>query len=170
MRCISLVILLLLVVAVAMDFFFDKIYNEWILISLTIGLAYAVWSAGAGGLIRAIISMTIPFMILYPLFMIGGLGAGDIKLLAVMGCFFTWKELMICLLGSFLIGAVFSLLKMVAEKNFLQRLTYLLSYLHDIFKNRAWKLYELEIQEKKEKNRGKIHFSLPILLSVMLLV
>lgn len=101
--------------------------------------------------------------------MIGGLGAGDIKLLAVMGCFFTWKELLTCLLGSFLIGAVFSLLKMAAEKNFLQRIKYLLSYIYDVFRNRAWKLYELEIQEKKEKNRGKIHFSLPILLSFILL-
>lgn len=152
-----------------MDFFFDKIFNEWILFSLIIGLSYAVWLGGAEGLVRAMISMTLPFVILYPLFMIGALGAGDVKLLAIMGCFFTIREVIFCLAGSFLIGAVLSLLKMLAEKNFLQRIKYLLSYIHDIFKCRAWKLYELEVQDKKEKNKGKIHFSLPIMISVMLI-
>ena len=89
--CITLVVLLLLAVAVFMDFFFDKIYNEWIFISFVTGMSYATWNGGFGGAIRALISITIPFIILYPLFMIGGIGAGDVKLLSVMGSFFTVK-------------------------------------------------------------------------------
>lgn len=152
-----------------MDFQHDKIYNEWILVSIMTGMSYCVWTQGIEGVPRALLSIAIPFMVLYPLFMIGVLGAGDIKLLAAMGCFFTLRQIVICLITAFLIGAVFSLLKLMAEGNFLQRMEYLLSYVHDVFQCGEWKLYESEIQESKMKNEGKIHFALPVLLSVMLI-
>ncbi|WP_051869645.1 A24 family peptidase [Kineothrix alysoides] len=176
--CIIFVILVLLMAAVIMDFFFDKIYNEWILVLFMTGMPYTVWIGGFEGFIKALVSMTIPIFLLYPLFMIGVIGAGDVKLLSVMGSFFTVREIFICVFISFLLGAVFSLLKMAAEKNFLQRLRYLLSYVCDVFKNKEWKLYEThknefaqsnEPEKRKERNKGKIHFALPIMLSVMLL-
>ncbi len=179
--CIIFVILILLMPAVIMDFFFDKIYNEWILVLFMTGMSYVIWNGGLEGAIKALVSMTIPFFLLYPLFMIGVMGGGDVKLLSVMGSFFTVKEIFVCVMVSFLLGAIFSLLKMAAEKNFLQRLRYLLSYVCDVFKSKEWKLYEIqknkfaqkngseEIKARKERNKGKIHFALPVLLSVMLL-
>ena len=83
--------------ATVTDLLFDKIYNEWILIGAAAGLSYAVWQGGGDGLIRALLSMAVPIVLLYPLFMIGGLGAGDIKLIAVAGCFLTIKETVLCL-------------------------------------------------------------------------
>lgn len=179
--CIIFVILILLMPAVIMDFFFDKIYNEWILVLFMAGTSYAVWNEGMEGAFKALVSMTIPFFLLYPLFMIGVMGGGDVKLLSAVGSFFTAKEIFICVLVSFLLGAIFSLLKMAADKNFLQRLRYLLSYVCDVFTSKEWKLYEIqknefmhknkleEIKARKERNKGKIHFALPVLLSVMLI-
>ena len=95
---------------------------------------------------------------------VGGLGAGDIKLIAVAGCFLTIKETVLCLGISFFLGAVLSLLKMAAEKNFLQRMKYLLSYILDVFKSGEWKLYEENLKDRKKE--GKIHFSLPVLLAI----
>ncbi|MBR6770408.1 MAG: prepilin peptidase [Lachnospiraceae bacterium] len=163
---ILIVLFILLAIAVVTDLLFDKVYNEWILIGIACGLGNILWSQGIEGLLWALISMTLPVILLYPLFRIGGLGAGDIKLMAAIGCFLTWKETICCLGIAFFIGAVLSLLKMVAERNFLQRIQYLLSYLRDVFKSGQWKLYEQGIQ--KHKKEGKIHFSVPILLSVVL--
>lgn len=151
-----------------MDVCFDKIYNEWICLAVMTGLSYSIGKGGINGLIWAVVSMTIPVMLLYPLFMINSLGAGDIKLLASVGCFLTVKETVVCLGISFFIGAVFSLLKMIAERNFLLRMWYLLDYVRDVARSGEWKLYE---EVKKEDNRGrkkdKIHFALPVLLGVM---
>lgn len=166
--CIIFVLFIILIVAVIMDMLFDKIYNEWILVSIVAGLSFAAWQGGRTGLLGAVISMIIPIIILYPLFMIGGLGAGDIKLLAAVGCFLTSRETITCLGISFLIGAALSLLKMIAERNFLQRMRYLLSYILDVFKSGEWKFYEQDIKERKSRKEGKIHFALPILLSVVL--
>ena len=100
MMCIT-ILFLILAVATVTDLLFDKIYNEWILIGAAAGLSYAVWQGGGDGLIRALLSMAVPIVLLYPLFMIGGLGAGDIKLIAVAGCFLTIKETVLCLGISF---------------------------------------------------------------------
>ena len=118
--CIIILFLVLTVAAIT-DLLFDKIYNEWLLGAMAAGLCYAVWKDGAAGLLRALVSMTIPFALLYPLFIIGGLGAGDVKLLSVAGCFLTIKESIWCLGLSFLLGAAISLLKMAVERNFLER-------------------------------------------------
>lgn len=166
-RCIIFILLIVLAVAAITDLFFDKVYNEWILLSVMTGLSCAVWQGGVKGLLWAVIAMTVPVIILYPLFMIGGLGAGDIKLLAAAGCFLTVRGILTCLALSFLIGAAISLLKMLAERNFLQRMRYLLSYILDVFRSREWKFYEQDIQEHKKKNEGKIHFAVPVLLGVI---
>lgn len=162
-----IILFLILIVAVITDLLFDKIYNEWILLAMAAGLSHAVWKGGSDGLVCALLSMAVPILLLYPLFMIGGLGAGDIKLLAAAGCFLTIKETFLCLGMSFFLGAILSLLKMAAEKNFLQRMKYLLSYICDVFKSGEWKFYEEDFREKKQKE-GKIHFSLPVLLAMVI--
>ncbi len=168
--CIIIILFVMLTIAAVTDLLFDKVYNEWVLIGVTCGLAGALCNNGAEGLLWALLSMTAPVILLYPLFVIGGLGAGDIKLLAAAGCFLPVKETITCLGIAFLIGAVLSLLKMAAEGNFLQRIQYLLSYILDVFKSGEWKLYEQDMQaafpDRRRRNEGKIHFSLPILLSV----
>lgn len=165
--CIIILFFVLTVAAIT-DLLFDKIYNEWILCAAAAGLYYAVRQNGTEGLMRALLSMTVVFVLLYPLFMIGGLGAGDIKLLSVAGCFLTLRETIFCLGISFLTGAVLSLLKMAAEKNFLQRMNYLLSYVSDVLRSGEWKFYEQEWDDRKKRREGKIHFSVPVLLGMVI--
>ncbi len=165
--CIIILFLVLTVAAIT-DLLFDKIYNEWLLGAMAVGLCYAVWKDGAAGLLRALVSMTIPFALLYPLFIIGGLGAGDVKLLSVAGCFLTIKESIWCLGLSFLLGAAISLLKMAVERNFLERMKYFLSYVVDVFNSGEWKLYEEDGRDRKKREEGKIHFSVPVLLGMVI--
>ncbi len=165
--CIFNLLLLFLSVAAATDLFFDKIYNEWILLAILTGLSYALQSGGTSGLTGALAAMSVPVCLLYPLFMIGCLGAGDIKLLAAVGCFLPIKETMACLGISFFIGAVFSLAKMIAERNFLLRIRYLISYICDVAGSGEWKLYEEDAGEARERRKRKIHFALPVLLGVL---
>lgn len=165
--CIIILFLVLTVAAIT-DLLFDKIYNEWLLGAMAAGLCYAVWKDGAAGLLRALVSMTIPFALLYPLFIIGGLGAGDVKLLSVVGCFLTIKESIWCLGLSFLLGAAISLLKMTVERNFLERMKYFLSYVVDVFNSGEWKLYEEDGRDRKKRKEGKIHFSVPVLLGMVI--
>ena len=166
--CIFIILFIVLAVAAVMDVCFDKIYNEGICLAVMSGLSYSVWRDGTEGLMMALISMTVPVMLLYPLFMVNCLGAGDIKLLASVGCFLSVKETIICLGISFFIGAFFSFFKMLAEKNFLQRFCYLVCYFRDVAGSGEWKIYGEDETDGKGRKKDKIHFALPVFLGVVI--
>ncbi len=152
-----------------MDFKRDRIYNGWILFGILAGLIFHMQEGGWYGVCSAVIPMLIPFVLLYPIYKIGALGAGDIKLFMASGSFLTTEQLVRVIAVSFMIAALFSLMKMISEKNCKERIQYLLSYLLEMCKTREWKLYEEDSkQDTQTYKSNKIHFALPICISVML--
>lgn len=160
---------LLLIIAVLMDFKFDRIYNGWILFGSLLGLSFHVWGNGWRGICSAAVSMLFSFSLLYPIYKIGGLGAGDVKLFIMSGSFLSVNRLLYVIFFAFLIGAMISIGKMISEGNFKERMQYLFSYLSDVLCTGQWKLYGENLKQDSRKYKsGKIHFALPICLSVML--
>ena len=118
---------------------------------------------------RTVLSIFLAFLLLYPLFKIGAIGAGDVKVLMMVGGFMEAGELFIILVASFLIGGVGSVIRIVSERNGRERLEYFLSYLADVIRTKQWKLYgEHMAQDYENYRKNKIHFTVPILLSVAL--
>ena len=152
-----------------MDFLFHKVFNLWIVLGILCGIINASWKGGAESLLWSLINMAIPVIVLYPLFMMGCLGAGDLKLFAVIGSFFSIKEILICMVMAFVFGSVLSLGKMILERNFIERIQYFFSYVIDVFRSKKWRLYEEQTEKTEEtcSYRHKIHFTLPILISVL---
>ncbi|MBD5453055.1 MAG: prepilin peptidase [Lachnospiraceae bacterium] len=152
-----------------MDFKRDRIYNGWILFGILAGLFFQMQEGGWYGVCNAVIPMLIPFVLLYPIYKIGALGAGDIKLFMASGSFLTTEQFVHVIIVSFIIAALFSLMKMISERNAKERMRYLLSYLLEMCKTREWNLYEETcIQNTHAYKSNKIHFALPICISVML--
>lgn len=142
LSCCQYLLILLLIAAVLMDFAYDRIYNGWILFGMIIGLSFRFLEYQWHGFYEAAVSMLLSFVLLYPLYKIGGLGAGDVKLFLMLGSFVQWKELLSIIAASFIIGAVISIGKLLSEKNL-----------------------------RKDCQRymsSKIHFALPVLLSAAL--
>lgn len=81
---------------------------------MVIGMAGGVTSDR--GLSDILASMLLAFLLMYPLYMIGALGAGDVKLFVMIGSFQTVEDFFSILAGAFVIGAGFSLIKLVVEK------------------------------------------------------
>ncbi len=164
----ALLLLLLLMAALA-DLKTDRIPNGFVALGVCTGVA--------GNLLydsdirRLVTSMLLAFLLLYPLFKIGAIGAGDVKVMMMVGSFTGTRELIGILIGAFLIGAVCALIKLVAEHNGRERLEYFLSYMADVVRTRQWKLYgEHMIQDYENYRRNKIHFTVPILFSAALCV
>lgn len=159
----------MLITAVLTDLKYDRIYNGWIIFGILSGLFFRIPGSGWYGAASMLAAMLLPYFLLYPVYRIGGLGAGDIKLLVMTGVFLSWKKMLYVIIGAFVIGSVFSILKLISEKNFKERMQYFCSYLSDVIRMRQWKLYEdnLKVNSTKYK-RNKIHFALPVCISVML--
>lgn len=162
----SLLLLLLSLAALA-DLQTDHIPNGFIAVGIVIGLA---GSQGYGpGLSSSAASMLLAFLLLYPLFKIGTMGAGDIKTLIMTGCFLTLEEFLTVLAAAFVAGAVISLGKLAAEGNGKERMRCLLSYGLEVRRSGHWKLYEEDLgQDRRLYRRNKIHFTIPILLGAAL--
>lgn len=121
------------------------------------------------GLSQSVISMFLAFLLLYPLFKIGTLGAGDIKVLIMTGSFLAVKEFIAVLLTIFIVAAAMSVGKLLVERNGRERLICLLSYASAVAKSRRWELYGEDLRQDNEAyHSNKIHFTIAVLLGTAL--
>jgi prepilin peptidase CpaA len=80
------------------------------------GLAYSSWVGGWEGLGQGLIGMCVGLATLLPLYAVGGMGAGDVKLMAGVGAWLgaavTWNAF----LASAIVGGVMALLMVLYRK------------------------------------------------------
>jgi prepilin peptidase CpaA len=80
----------LLIAAVAMlwDVRTRRIPNALTLGAAALGLGYGLFAGGAWGLLGAGAGWLVAAVLFFPFFALGGMGAGDVKLLAALGAWF----------------------------------------------------------------------------------
>ena len=101
--------------AVVQDLRDWRIPNRLIAIGLMQGMIISAWMHGFGqGLLVSVSGSVIPVLILYVLFLMRALGAGDIKLFAVAGTF-VGTDVVRVMIYSFLAGGVISLFFLLKE-------------------------------------------------------
>jgi len=105
-------IVLILVVAVAAiyDIRFRRIPNWLVLAGLVLGIALNTFLFEWAGLVFALKGFAFAFVIYFPLYLLRGMGAGDVKLMAAIGSIVGWRNW----LGIFIITAIVGGLAAVA--------------------------------------------------------
>ena len=84
-HAVTWIVSLILVEAAVIDGLKLRVPN-WLTFHLIVGgLVYGAWSHGASGFCWALIGMVVGLATLLPLYAIGGMGAGDVKLMAGVG-------------------------------------------------------------------------------------
>lgn len=107
----AIVVLLgLLGIAVVGDLRNHRIPNMLILLGLGLGLAGQVYSAEITGLGYGVVGMLIGFAVFVPMYALGGMAAGDVKLMAMVGTFLTPHEALSAALLSLVAGGVCGML------------------------------------------------------------
>ena len=100
----------IVLMAVVYDIRFRKIPNRFILIGLAAGLLRRVVLEGKVGILTGLLSFLLPILFLYFFFLLGALGAGDIKLFSIIAIFLNAKQILWCGLWTFVMGGVWSLM------------------------------------------------------------
>ena len=88
-----------LVVAVFGDMRFHRIPNRLCVYTIVTGILLQVIVNGTGGLMVGVGGLLTGFLVLLPFYFVGGMGAGDVKLMASVGTFLGVS-------GAFVAGAV----------------------------------------------------------------
>lgn len=119
-----------------------KIENKVILIATLLGIMLNYVTGGFDAVVEGVKMAGIIIALLYALFLIKGLGAGDIKLLSLIGLLFPKHAFMITAL-SFILAAALALIRIIIRL----------------------------LKKEKALVRGEtIHFSIPIALACILVV
>lgn len=152
---------LLVIPAVISDFRTYKIDNRLIVAFLIAGALTGLMEEGPSGLLSSLLGASLPLLLLFWLYLLGMLGAGDIKLFCSVGAVAGFGFIPWCIAWSFLSGGVVALTVMLARRNVVQRVRYLGSYLKACFLSGSI----LEYSEISDKSGGaKFHFSAAIAL------
>lgn len=155
----------LLVLACYCDYRKGKIPNLLLAVMFIVGWGYGV---SCGGIEEAVFfpaeSLAV-MLLLYPIFKIGALGAGDVKLYGVCAGYLPFDKFLFFFFISLLVAAIFSLIKMLRECNAIERFTYLCEYILEVVQSGSFRLY---IENEKERKRAGICLAGPILCSVVL--
>ena len=147
--------------AALMDIQRAKVDNGWLLFCVLVSLFTRIWKMDVSSLGSWICGLLVPILILGTIFRM--LGAGDIKLLSVIGSMIGPTKILNCIFYSFLIGAVISAALMISSGIVCQRILYLLHYISVYFKTGKREPYY-----KSGMPLENFHFTVPIFLSALL--
>jgi prepilin peptidase CpaA len=106
----TVLLLGLLGVAVVSDLRRHRIPNLLVLLGLGLGVAGQVYSSGITGLGDGLLGMLAGFAVFLPMYALGGMAAGDVKLMAMAGAFLTPHDALWAALFSLIAGGLCGLL------------------------------------------------------------
>lgn len=155
----------LLTVACGYDYGKNRIPNALIVLMILLGAAWRFWSGGGRDVPSYLAQAAVVMVLFYPFFKIGGLGAGDVKLLGATAGYLSPGEVLPFLLWSLLAAAALSLMKMWKRKDFRDRMGYLWEYLAGTVRRGSWQLY---LENGRDGRAKGVCLSGPVLLSILL--
>jgi len=103
----------LLVGAVIYDGISHRLPNYYLLLGLALALAFQAWTAGWAGLVAGGAGLLTGFALFLPFYALGGMAAGDVKLMAVVGSFLGWSGAFWAGAFSLIAGTILGLLYML---------------------------------------------------------
>ena len=165
--------ILFLIGATAFDFGTDKIPNWYILLASSILLTTKIIQDNGIDFFGTFLSILFPILVLFPLFALGFFGAADVKLFGMLGICFSFKEVMLIFTISLFAGLVIGIIKAVKYKSFGERFKYLFYFSRNLQRKILMKeegIFDesyMDTIDKELLKKGKIHYSLPILLGVI---
>ena len=98
--------LVLLTIALLSDVRERRIPNRLVVTGLLLGLAGHSWLTGVGGFVFAGTGAVVGLLCLLPLYISGGLAAGDVKLMAMCGAFLGPLQAVLASVASLVVGGV----------------------------------------------------------------
>lgn len=162
-----LCIIVLLAAAIREDFKSYKIPNYLAATGIIASFAICIAEHGPAGILSWFPGILFPFLILFPLFLIRAVGAGDIKLFCVIGSFYGIAFGFQTILLSFLTAAFFSIILIIRSGQFQKRLFVLKNYIRKLYlakkmpeKEPNWYHY---YNRETDKEDAVLHFSVSIL-------
>ncbi|MBP5198194.1 MAG: prepilin peptidase [Lachnospiraceae bacterium] len=161
-----MVMCIFLSLACLFDYSLRRIPNFLILCMAAVGVGGFVTRGEPVALLFSIATGLVILMVAFPLYRLGMFGAGDLKTVAVCSLFLGGSDFVRFIVVALTIAALFSIAKILIKHNSRERIAYLFEYASDVVRNRAFKLYMVN----KDNKDATICLMGPVLISGILVV
>ena len=118
------ILIIVLIISVITDLKSRKIYNAVVFPALALALLLHALTGGLDGLIFSLIGFTLGLAILIIPFLLGGMGAGDVKLLALVGALQGASFVFATAIYMAIIGSVMALAIVLFKNGFRERMQF----------------------------------------------
>lgn len=153
--------------ALASDMSTGRIPNHLFVIGMISAQIWAVVNHSVGWALIQLLSGGLLIVLLFPLFMIGCIGAGDVKLMAILPSFFGLQTGLRIIILSFIIAAVIGAIKLLFGHILLDQLISFIFYLKSVYQTKTITKYDKPSVRGCNIADNQIHFSLPLFIGVM---
>ena len=160
----NIVVLLVVLFSAALtDFYYEKVPNPLILGGIILGVGYR-FLMGTFAPAEMLCGIVAPILLFWPLFLVRAMGAGDIKLMSVIGLFLGWKSMLQIVAYAIVIAALAGLYKSLRQGSLKGRFIYLVCYLKQFFLCCRAGSADLPVYRSgKEDCSTKVHFAIALL-------
>ncbi|MBR6389910.1 MAG: prepilin peptidase [Lachnospiraceae bacterium] len=157
--------LVILSVAAVCDVYSGRIPREVTCFGMLISQLWIISHRSVDEALIAIAGSFGIMILLYPLFMIGTLGAGDIKLIMILPAYMPFADSLITVFMSFAAGACIGLVKMITAGTLHERLRVMKAYIEAVSAGGRLIIYDKPASMAGGTIRDhQIHFSIPVLI------
>ncbi|MBP5553471.1 MAG: prepilin peptidase [Lachnospiraceae bacterium] len=160
-----LIMTVFLAVAGIFDHLFHKIPNALILVMLISSVIYACMTSGPSLLPYAVFRMTVTGAVFYLFFVIGAMGAGDVKLLAACSGFMTGTRTLIFIFIAMMIASLYGVTQLCIRKEFGKRMRRLELYIGNLLKTGKVQRYHCS---REAAVRNGVALAGPMFLSALI--
>jgi len=119
----TMLLLLLLGVAMWSDVRTHRIPNKLNLLILTLGLSLQIWFLGLDGLVSGLLGLGVGFAVFIPFYLLKGFGAGDVKLMAVIGTFLGPQDTFLAACFALIMGGILGVIILILKGGFMAYLS-----------------------------------------------
>jgi prepilin peptidase CpaA len=122
-------LIILLLICVVTDLKERKIYNKVLFPGFLIALTYHIFTDGWSGLSDSLLGALVGLLILLIPYLMGGMGAGDVKLLAVIGAINGITFVLMTALYMALVGGIIGVFILLFRRGVLKSMKQLIFYI-----------------------------------------
>jgi len=112
---IIILLSVVLIIASVTDLRSQRISNRLTYSTMIFGLIYYSLTSGLAGFLQSVSGLSLGLVLLIAFYFLGGMGAGDVKLMAAVGSLLGPHGVFAAFLGTALIGGIYALLILAAK-------------------------------------------------------
>jgi prepilin peptidase CpaA len=156
-----------MILAAVYDFRFQRIPNLLTYPAMFCGLVYYGAAKGAEGLVFSAEGLAVGIAILIVPYLLGGMGAGDVKLMGVAGAMTGPRGVFVCFLYTAIVGGVYALILMAFRLEWSKRM---LLRSASTLRTFAYTGHFILIPDSETENKPKLCYGVAIALGSVIYI